>query len=154
MIRLLLRSFVLIQSSPKGFWVSMCVYVLTIPMSFPYFDSVILFFSENPLFSLALLACCLPTTHKHMQTPCKSTYTLRHIVTHTHHPQFTVLRMADGRRGSACGGCQIRQYRGGILVNELRKYSSHTVSTWLLCMYVWERKERIDKKSISLSPFL
>lgn len=67
-IQLLLRSFVLIQSFPKGFWVNVCVCVPTVPLSFSYFVSVTLFFSAYLFFSLPLLACCLPTAKKHMQT--------------------------------------------------------------------------------------
>ena len=46
------------------------------------------FFSDNLLFSLPLLASCLPTSNKHWQT-----HTSAH--THTRKLQFTVLRMVE-----------------------------------------------------------
>lgn len=137
MIRLLLRSFVLIQSSPKGLWVNVCVCVPTILLSFPYFVSFILF----SLF-LCLLAAYRPPTNTckpmqaHLHTATANSQILVHTHTHTHHLQFTVLRMVDGRRGSACSGCQISQCREDILVNELQKYRSHLASTLCVRMYV------------------
>lgn len=84
-IRLLLRSFVLIQSSPKGFWVNVCVCVPTFPLSFPYFVPVILF-SLTICFSLvpSLLAAYQPPTNtgKPMQV---------HANTHTHKKIYNLL---------------------------------------------------------------
>lgn len=142
MIRLLLRSFVLIQSSPKGFWVNVCVCVPTFPLSFPYFVPVILF-SLTICFSLvpSLLAAYQPPTNtgKPMQV---------HANTHTHTKKSTIYCPEDGGRCSACTGCQVSWCRGDILVNELQKNSSHLVSTVCVCRYVCLREKiNIKKKS-------
>lgn len=136
MIRLLLCSFVLIQSSPQrilGDHMCMCACVhpfhtcqcLTLCLS------LFFFLCQSP-FLLSFPASYLPPTNTcktHVYLHAATTYSNTH--THTQHLQFIVLSMVDGRGGSACGGCQISRCRGGILVNERQKYSSYSVSVYV-----------------------
>lgn len=119
-------------------YVSLCVYRTSVISLLCVRHSFFPCQSPFPLFPCLLAAYLPPTKHAN---PCKHTYTLQlRILKHTHHLQFTVLRMVDGRRGSACSGCQTSQCREDILVNELQKYSSHLVST--SCVYVCMSERR------------